>query len=428
MNKLTAAETLHLGIKAAKEGLKGVARAHLMTVFEQDSHNIPAMLWLAYVSPKPEDSLRLLNRILVLDPNNEQAKSGIRWAKARLKPPQNEFDLVEPQQQPKPTQTAPATIAAPPRKTRPARHTSKKVKGRPPATRLQYSLRSLLTIIVIGLLGAIIGVGVSMFFMPSETLAAWLPTPVELPGWKDSTNALSTPSVQFVKASQVAAPGSFASASDTIYTKPSQSIESDSIEPGSTSQSVVETIASPVKHLDDKANLLLDQASPASSTEPSVLIGPAQPVNSAPVDPAQLAHQPAYPGEKWIEVNVTTQEVTAWEGNVPVISFIVSTGLPNTPTVLGEYNIYWKLEKTLMTGDDYYLPDVPYTMYFFNGYGLHGTYWHDNFGQPMSHGCVNLTIDNSKQLFEWADPVIPPGQTDVWADADNPGTLVVVHE
>lgn len=428
MNKLTTAETLHLGIKAVKEGLNGVARAHLMAVLEQDSHNIPAMLWLAYVSPKPEDSLRLLNRILVLDPNNEQAKSGIRWAKVRLKPLQNGPDLVEPQHQPKPTQTAPATIAAPPHKTRPARRASKKVKGRPPATRLQYAMRPLLIIVVVGLLGAIIGVGVSMFFMPSKTLAAWLPTPAELPRWEANTNVPPTPSVQFVKVSQVVAPRDFASASDTIHLKSFQSIESDNVEQSSPTQLASETIDSPTQLLDEEVNLLLNQDSPVSSTEPSVLIGPAQPVNSKPVDPAQLAHQPAYPGEKWIEVNVTTQEVTAWEGNVPVMSFIVSTGLPNTPTVLGEYNIYWKLERTLMTGDDYYLPDVPYTMYFFKGYGLHGTYWHDNFGQPMSHGCVNLTIDNSKRLFEWADPVIPPGQTDVWADADNPGTLVVVHE
>jgi lipoprotein-anchoring transpeptidase ErfK/SrfK len=95
---------------------------------------------------------------------------------------------------------------------------------------------------------------------------------------------------------------------------------------------------------------------------------------------------------------------------------------------LGEFNIYWKLESTLMAGPNYYLPDVPYTMYFYGGYALHGAYWHNNFGQPMSHGCVNLSIADSQTLFEWADPVIPPGQTQVVATAENPGTLVVVHQ
>jgi hypothetical protein len=166
---------------------------------------------------------------------------------------------------------------------------------------------------------------------------------------------------------------------------------------------------------------------PAPVVEPVPIVEPV-PVAPPPASNLLLAHQPAYPGEKWIEVNVTTQQVTAWEGDVPVMNFVVSTGLPNTPTVLGEYNIYWKLKSTLMSGADYYLPDVPYTMYFYAGYALHGTYWHENFGQPMSHGCVNLETGNAQQLFEWAGPVIPPGQSQVTATADNPGTLVVVHQ
>ena len=166
--------------------------------------------------------------------------------------------------------------------------------------------------------------------------------------------------------------------------------------------------------------------------EPSALIGPellsAETAGPQPVDSALLAHQPAYPGEKWIEVDVTAQQVTAWEGNVPVFSFIASTGMSNTPTVAGEFHIYWKLESALMTGPGYYLPEVPYTMYFFGGYALHGTYWHDNFGQPMSHGCVNLETGNAQKLFEWATPIVPPRQTQAMATANNPGTLVVVHE
>jgi lipoprotein-anchoring transpeptidase ErfK/SrfK len=166
---------------------------------------------------------------------------------------------------------------------------------------------------------------------------------------------------------------------------------------------------------------------------PVELIGPAGRVYNGrklfePVEASLLARTPASPEEKWIEVDLSEQVVTAWEGNVPVMSFLTSTGLPDTPTVQGEYHIYWKLESTLMSGPGYYLPDVPYTMYFYNGYGLHGAYWHNNFGQPMSHGCVNLSNENSKSLFEWADPVIPPGQTQVVSSADNPGTLVLVHE
>jgi lipoprotein-anchoring transpeptidase ErfK/SrfK len=169
-----------------------------------------------------------------------------------------------------------------------------------------------------------------------------------------------------------------------------------------------------------------------ASIEPPTLIGPelsqAEPEATEAVNHPPLAHQPAYPGEKWIEVNVTAQQVTAWEGEAPVFSFAASTGLAYTPTVLGEFHVYWKLESTLMTGPGYYLPGVPYTMYFYGSYAIHGTYWHNNFGTPMSHGCVNLKTDDAQKLFEWANPTLPLGQTQVVATGDNPGTLVVVHE
>jgi lipoprotein-anchoring transpeptidase ErfK/SrfK len=55
-----------------------------------------------------------------------------------------------------------------------------------------------------------------------------------------------------------------------------------------------------------------------------------------------------------------------------------------------------------MSGPGYYLPNVPYVMYFHGGYGLHGTTWHANFGHPMSHGCVNLPTSEAEWLFNWA--------------------------
>lgn len=84
MKKVTISKKLQLGIEAARGGLSGLARQHLTTVSKERPDNIPAMLWLAYVTPNPQDSLRLFNRILTLDPNNEQAKSGIHWARRRL--------------------------------------------------------------------------------------------------------------------------------------------------------------------------------------------------------------------------------------------------------------------------------------------------------------------------------------------------------
>jgi lipoprotein-anchoring transpeptidase ErfK/SrfK len=116
-------------------------------------------------------------------------------------------------------------------------------------------------------------------------------------------------------------------------------------------------------------------------------------------------------GERWIDVDLTNQSVYAYEGDTVVNSFIVSTGTWLTPTVTGQYKIYVKIRSGSMHGPGYFLPDVPYIMYFYKGYGLHGTYWHNNFGTPMSHGCVNLRTDEAGWLFNWASV----------------GTLVNVH-
>ena len=115
------------------------------------------------------------------------------------------------------------------------------------------------------------------------------------------------------------------------------------------------------------------------------------------MDPQELASE-----ERWIDVDVKSQVVTAYEGSKPVRSFVVSTGTAYHPTVVGLFRIWTKLKWDDMAGPGYYLPNVPYTMYFYKGYALHGTYWHSNFGTPMSHGCVNLRTEDAAWLFEFA--------------------------
>jgi LysM repeat protein len=110
---------------------------------------------------------------------------------------------------------------------------------------------------------------------------------------------------------------------------------------------------------------------------------------------------------KSIVVDLSDQTAYAYEDGRLVHSTLGSTGLPGSPTVLGDYNIYVKYDATLMVGPGYYLPDVPWTMYFYEGYGIHGTYWHHNWGHPMSHGCVNLPTEEAKWFYDWA-PVGTP--------------------
>ena len=90
----------------------------------------------------------------------------------------------------------------------------------------------------------------------------------------------------------------------------------------------------------------------------------------------------------------------AYQDGVLLRAASVSTGLPGSPTVTGDFNVYVKYIAQRMVGPGYDLPDVPYVMYFYQGYGLHGTYWHHNFGHPMSHGCVNLPTSEAEWLYD----------------------------
>lgn len=136
--------------------------------------------------------------------------------------------------------------------------------------------------------------------------------------------------------------------------------------------------------------------------------------------------------EKWIEINLDEQKLRAWEGNKLVMEFPISSG-KWAPTPKGTFNIWSKTRSQSMVGGSqalgtyYNLPNVPNNMFFYQGYAIHGAYWHNNFGHPMSHGCVNAPLASAAQIFDWAGPVVPPGQGAVRATPENPGTRVLVH-
>jgi lipoprotein-anchoring transpeptidase ErfK/SrfK len=120
---------------------------------------------------------------------------------------------------------------------------------------------------------------------------------------------------------------------------------------------------------------------------------------------------------KWIEVDLSQQYIRAWEHETLVFGHYVSTGVAKHATPTGYFRTFAKLRYDDMTNgpaappEDFYdLKDVPNVMYFAaGGYAIHGTYWHNNFGTPQSHGCVNMTIGGSGWMFDWA-----PYATLVW--------------
>jgi LysM repeat protein len=149
------------------------------------------------------------------------------------------------------------------------------------------------------------------------------------------------------------------------------------------------------------------QAAPApATTKPATQAAQVPVTTVVPVTTQAPAAKNAVSSGKWIDVNLKTQRLTAYEGSNAVFSSLVSTGLAWYPTPTGTFQVYLKYQAQLMTGgsgrDYYYLPNVPYVMYFYQSYAIHGTYWHNNFGRQMSHGCVNLPTPSAQWVFNWA--------------------------
>lgn len=141
-------------------------------------------------------------------------------------------------------------------------------------------------------------------------------------------------------------------------------------------------------------------------------------------------------GKKWIDVSILKQSLVAWEGGKPVYATLVSTGADGLgdpkethSTVRGAFLIHTKHVSVTMDNDQeddrFDLRDVPYVQYFHEGYALHAAYWHDDFGRPKSHGCVNLHPTDAAWLFGWTTPDVPEGFHG--AMTLKSGTVVYIH-
>jgi hypothetical protein len=138
------------------------------------------------------------------------------------------------------------------------------------------------------------------------------------------------------------------------------------------------------------------------------LIGPGQWVPYHRVARVLPVAKPAEVKGRWVAVDLYEQVLTAYEDDRMVYATMVSTGLPrpNWGTNKGLFRIWARLKSDDMAGafgrPDYYnLKDVPWVMYFDGAIALHGAYWHDNFGYRMSHGCVNMSVTDSRWIYEW---------------------------
>jgi lipoprotein-anchoring transpeptidase ErfK/SrfK len=362
---------IRLGVKAHKAGDNQAAWLHFQAALREDTQNTTALLWLAYLADSHEKRIFLLKRVLEIDPNNQRAQAGLKWAEEEK---QREVEQARTEIATTSGEVQPATreevldLNQRLKNTVGAEDLKEQAKKGTIAQRARRRISPLI-FLVVGVLAIAITLLAASWLNPSPSLAALSPQE------EAATAALVAVAIATFTPSPIAT----------------------------------------------RIDILFPTATPLP---PTPLPTPALPT----VTPVSLAYQTASVDEKWIEVILSEQRVVAWEGAQAVMSFSASTGLPGTPTRVGQFHIYQKYLSTRMTGPGYNLPNVPYTMYYDGGYSLHGTYWHNNFGQPMSHGCVNLSTEDAEQLFAWAGPVIPEGSRQVTATKNNSGTLVVVHQ
>jgi lipoprotein-anchoring transpeptidase ErfK/SrfK len=337
------ADLLQSGKVAAHSGRRAHAQQKFRAVLALDPANVPANLWLAWLSEDPSASLDYIAQALVCDPDNADAHAALRWAQGRaaLPGPQGSRSASI-QAAFSSSETEDPTLAA----------------GRETRTGLWVVLSVLTILIGIALTGS----------LPKNTpaLADLAPT----------LKSTSTPvSVSGPVSTHTPAPTSPVRYSPTSTRRPT-ALPSPAPSPSS---------------LPSLQHTLTPSPIPILPTPP-------------PLPPSLTPAPLSIPSGdiRWIDIDLTNQQLAAYEGQKLVRLTPVSTGLPRTPTPTGQYHIQIKLRYDDMSGIDYFLPNVPYVMYFHGGYGIHGTYWHARFGQPMSHGCVNVPTAVAEWLFDWA--------------------------
>ena len=311
-------------------------------------------LWLASVSG-PQASLNYLKRALTINPNSGRAQRGIAWAEQRLKehPPRPIRRVI-----------VDRSIA------------SQELVRAKPASAWMVLAWIVAVLVIISGLWAWYGGSAPLISKAAGHALGQI-------GMLSGGNPVIVAQANLEKATRTSTPT--ATATDT---------PTSTITPTATSTDTPTATATrrPTK-------------TPAPTKKPTK-----RPTSNAP-SPKNVDQPPVASSENWVDVDLSRQTAYAYTGHKLVRSFLVSTGTWQHPTVTGEYHIYVKYRYALMTGPGYYLPNVPYVMYFYEGYGLHGTYWHHNFGTPMSHGCVNFSIPDAAWLYDFTDV----------------GTLVNVH-
>lgn len=348
--------------QALKAGEKQQARLLLQKAVREDAQNYLAWLWLASVTPSPQASMDYVRRAQALRPHEPTVQKALVWAEKRLR-----------EANPQPVEAKPIT-----------EETTTAVTPLP----WRRVGQALLGVLVLAVVAAVALLSWQSLAQPTPTLVA-----------------------QFSSARGTAVPPtrSLTAQTEPTFTATPQPTITPTLQPLHPKNVAASSDGS---HEPRATWTLTPTPTPTETPTPTVYPTFLSPYNTEP------ARRPlgVGPNEHWVDVDLSDQILYAYEGDLLVYQTYISSGTWDHPTVTGQFRVYVRYESQTMDGRllgyDYYLENVPYVMYFYQDYALHGTFWHNNFGYPMSHGCVNLKTSDAEWIFNWSTI----------------GTLVDVHE
>lgn len=324
---------------ALRNGRHAEARALLQQLVREEPNNALVWLWLASVTPSVKQAAAYVQRAEMLEPDHPQVHKARAWIEKRQR-----------------------QAAAPPTPT-----PSQQRKRPFPAASWRANWR---------LLALRAGMGLAIIVMLAA--AAWLL-------WQHALPPTAVASPQTVQR-RAAAPLSPTPTQPPPTATPQQ-VAAKRLTQNSNPRPTWTTTPTPTL-----------TPTPTPTVQPTAVI---QDYTGSGIRPYGVATW-----ERWIDVNLSTQTLTAYEGDTAVFTTRVSTGTWQYPTVTGQFRIWLRYISQDMDGFrlgyDYFLEDVPHVMYFYEDYAIHGAYWHNNFGTPMSHGCVNVHPDDAKWLYDFA--------------------------
>ena len=374
----SSASLLKQAQTALKTGRRQEARQMLQQAVRQDPQNYRAWLWLASVTTSARASLDYVLRAETLMPNDPAVQKARAWAEKRLHAANQPANQLT-NQPAKPPSRQPTWSAA-----------------------AMWGSITVVMAITLLLVGYLIWNGFDPAVVAGQIRAA-----ASLPGNNQPDSGQAPAEDQAVASGQGLVAGEELATGQGLAATPAPAQVAARLPLGELS------LASPLRAKDVAAasNSQVGEPRATWTVTPLPTSTPVPTPTFVPTFTSAQGSEPAArpfgvgPGERWVDVNLTSQRLTAYEGDEAVFSTLVSSGTWNHPTVTGQFRIWLRYESQTMDGRllgyDYYLENVPYVMYFYQDYALHGTYWHNNFGTPMSHGCVNLPTADAGWLFNW---------------------------